>query len=274
MSGPSGISLLLADVDGTLVTDGKVLTEASLAAVAALRAAGIGFAIASSRPPRGMRPLMEPLGITTPAAGFNGGVFFKPDFSIIAHHTIDPDTARRGLALMFAHGLDAWVYTEDEWLVRDRTGPIVAREVFTLGFEPRVVPVFSEAHLARAVKIVGVAGDIAQVAAAEPAVRNELGMRASVARLNPHLLDVTHPQANKGEVVTMLSGLLNIPPMRIATIGDGSNDVAMFRASGFSIAMGNAIDEVKSCADVVTGGNDEEGFANAVRRFILPPGGA
>jgi hydroxymethylpyrimidine pyrophosphatase-like HAD family hydrolase len=80
---------------------------------------------------------------------------------------------------------------------------------------------------------------------------------------------VTHPQANKGTVVETLSRLLNIPPAQIATMGDMPNDVLMFRKSGFSIAMGNASDEVKAQASAVTDSNENEGFANAVRKFVL-----
>jgi hydroxymethylpyrimidine pyrophosphatase-like HAD family hydrolase len=80
---------------------------------------------------------------------------------------------------------------------------------------------------------------------------------------------VTHPEANKGTVVATLSKRLGIPPEQIATIGDMPNDVLMFRKSGFSIAMGNSSDEVKAQASAVTDSNENEGFAKAVRKFVL-----
>ena len=67
-----------------------------------------------------------------------------------------------------------------------------------------------------------------------------------------------------------LAARYSIAPAEIATIGDGPNDVLMFAKAGLSIAMGNAQDDVKAAADVVTTSNDEEGFANAVDRFVLP----
>jgi len=128
---------------------------------------------------------------------------------------------------------------------------------------------FTTAHLAHAVKIVGISDDLDLVAACEKAAQNALGDRASAARSQPYYLDVTHPQANKGTVVATLSKLLNIPLAQIATMGDMPNDVLMFRKSGFSIAMGNASDEVKAQASAVTDSNENEGFAKAVRRFVL-----
>ena len=74
----SKISLVLADVDGTLVTAEKVLTSRARAAVKALQTAGIAFAITSGRPPRGMAMLIDPLALRTPVAGFDGGSSSSP----------------------------------------------------------------------------------------------------------------------------------------------------------------------------------------------------
>ena len=71
-----------------------------------------------------------------------------------------------------------------------------------------------------------------------------------------------------------LSRRLGIPAEEIATIGDMPNDVAMFKRGGFAIAMGNADDEVKGQADVVTKDCDSEGFAIAVETYLLPKGQA
>jgi hypothetical protein len=95
------------------------------------------------------------------------------------------------------------------------------------------------------------------------------GTHVSAARSQPYYLDVTHPQANKGEVVLSMSKLLNIPAAEIATIGDMPNDVLMFEKSGVSIAMGNASPEVQASATYVTTTNEEEGFATAIEKFVL-----
>ena len=118
-------------------------------------------------------------------------------------------------------------------------------------------------------KIVGVGDDRAAVARCEADVQRDCGNHVSAARSQPYYLDVTHPDANKGHVVTTLSQALSIPPAEIATIGDMPNDVLMFRKSGVSIAMGNASPDVQAQAKFVTTSNEEEGFANAVEAFIL-----
>jgi Cof subfamily protein (haloacid dehalogenase superfamily) len=265
------IRLLLADVDGTLVTQEKLLTEAAKEAARDLRDAGIILAITSGRPPRGMSMLIEPLALEGAIAGFNGGVFVNPDLSVIESHRLDPAIAGQALELILDQGLDAWVYTEEEWLIRDPAAAHVAREAWTVKFDARVVMSFTDANLAQAVKIVGVSDDLDRVAACETLMQRALDKQASATRSQPYYLDVTNPQANKGAVVTALSTRLNIPIEQIATIGDMPNDVLMFRRSGFSIAMGNASDEVKAQANVVTDSNENEGFAKAVRSFLLAP---
>ena len=261
--------VLLADVDGTLVTQEKALTPEALAAARELRAAGIALALTSGRPPRGMAMLIAPLEPTGAIAGFNGGVFVNPDMSVIESHPLDPQVAREALDLILEAGLDAWIYTEDKWLVRDKDAPHVAREAWTVKFEAEIVGDFSDEHLAHAVKIVGISDDLPLVARTESAAQQALGARASAARSQPYYLDVTNPKANKGEVVRMLARRFAIPPEEIATIGDMPNDVLMFKAGGLSIAMGNASKEVQGQADAVTDTNEADGFAKAVRRFIL-----
>ena len=265
----SKISLVLADVDGTLVTAKKVLTPRARAAVKGLQTAGIAFAITSGRPPRGMAMLIEPLAPRTPVAGFNGGILVEPDMTIMEEHVLAADAAKRALEVMLHNKMDVWFYSGKDWLVRDPTAPHVAREQWTVKFAPTVVENFEDV-LGRAVKIVGVSDDHDLVAHCEKDAQDALGAKASAVRSQPYYLDVTHPDANKGTVVTTLSKLISIPTTEIATLGDMPNDVLMFRKSGLSIAMGNASAEVQAQANLVTDSYDDEGFAKAIDRFILP----
>ena len=267
---PHDIALVLADVDGTLVTQEKVLTQAARGAVAELRRAGIDFAITSGRPPRGMAMLVEPLAIDAPIAGFNGGVMVAPDLeTVLAAHDLPPAAVALALALLDRHGLDAWVYTQTRWLVRDAAAPHVERETRTVQFPPEVLPDLAAGTAQKVVKIVGVTDDAARMAACAEAAAAALGEGVVASLSQPYYLDITHAQANKGAVVDMLSERTGIARERIAAIGDMPNDVAMFRRVGVSIAMGNAEDKVKQQAHYVTDSNEEEGFAKAIRRFIL-----
>ena len=270
MLSSGAMRLLLSDVDGTLVTKEKVLTEDAKAAVRALRDAGVGLTVTSSRPAFGMRMLVEPLELQLPLFGFNGGVVVNPDMSVIQTLAIDPHAAQQVVDLFMKQGVDVWVYGETQWFVRDAQAPHVVREAWILKTEPVVTPAFTARHLERAIKIVAVSDDPALIAATQKAADDLLGGAASATRSADYFIDVTHPQANKGAVVGTLARMLAIPAAQIATIGDMPNDVLMFRQSGLSVAMGNASDEVKAQASAVTDSNENDGFAKAVRSFILP----
>ena len=266
---PPPIRLLLADVDGTLVTQDKILTDRAIAAVAKLREAGILFAITSGRPPRGMSMLVEPLGLTTPIAAFNGGVYVHPDMSVIQQQVIPDDVTPTVIDLLAAHNLDVWIYRGSDWFLRDPKAPHVAREDFTVKFDPTVTDNLASVSDGVA-KVTGVSDDYDAVQQGVDAVRDRFGDHVSAARSQPYYGDVTNPHANKGAVAQYLSQTYQIPPEQIATIGDQPNDVLMFAHSGLSIAMGNASHEVQEAARRVTTSNQDEGFANAVERFVLP----
>jgi Cof subfamily protein (haloacid dehalogenase superfamily) len=216
-----------------------------------------------------MAMLIDPLALQTPVAGFNGGIFVKPDMTIMEEHMLAADVAKHAVEVILSNHMDVWIYSGKDWLIRDRKAPHVAREQWTVKFAPTVVGKFADA-LSHAVKIVGVSDDLDLVARCEKEAQDALGANASAARSQPYYLDVTHPDANKGTVVTTLSKWLAVPASEIATIGDMPNDVLMFRKSGLSIAMGNASPDVQAQADLVTDSYDDEGFAKAIERFVLP----
>jgi Cof subfamily protein (haloacid dehalogenase superfamily) len=266
------IELVLADVDGTLVTDEKQLTDRTIAAVRSLNDAGVKFAVTSGRPPRGMQMLVEPLQLTLPLAAFNGGLFARPDMSVIEERSIDSGLVAQIVELIGDHELDVWLYRGSDWLLRDPHAAHVAKEADTVRFAPSVVESF-DGTTEGIVKIVGVSDDLDRVAKAEADTRARFGDHVSAARSQPYYLDVTHPDANKGAVLHYFSRECEIPLERIATLGDQPNDMLMFDGAGLSIAMGNAGAEVKDAAKRVTASNDEEGFAIAIERYVLGDGG-
>jgi Cof subfamily protein (haloacid dehalogenase superfamily) len=267
--GTQTIAAVLADVDGTLVTKAKVLTPRAIQAVKQLQERGVLFAITSGRPPRGMRMLVEPLGMKVPMAAFNGGIILLPDMTVVDERAVPADVAPAVIETIRGHHLYAWIYRSTEWYLTDPHAPHAEREARTVQFPPTVVPSY-DGLLDRAVKIVGVSDNHDLVARCEADVQAQFAAHVSAARSQPHYLDVTHPTANKGVVVERLSHYFEIPLQQIATIGDQPNDVLMFVRSGLSIAMGNASPEVQRQATHVTASHEDEGFAKAIERFVLP----
>ena len=261
------IALVVSDVDGTLLTKDKVLTDGAARAARRLQEAGISFTICSSRPTLGMRFLIEPLAITLPVGPFNGSSIVDPQMKALEQHVIPLAAARRALEMLDEFGVDIWLFTNDAWLVQDGDGHYIPLEKRAIRADPTIVTDFSP-YLAAACKIVGSSDDAALLERCETAMHQALGTQAEAIRSQSYYLDVTPPGCDKGTFTTAMAARLGVPADAVATIGDMQNDLAMFRASGVSFAMGNATDDVKKQATHVTASNDDEGFARAVEVII------
>ena len=210
---------------------------------------------------------VEPAVVTVGA--FNGGNIVKPDMSLIEAHRLEPDVARQMLELLAERGVSAWVFARGDWRLRDPKGPHVDRERFTVGFDPTVVHTFDDV-IDCIDKLVGVSEDFPLLSRVEAEARAELGGKATIMPSQRAYLDVTNLKANKGDGVAALCKHIGVDLSRTAVLGDMFNDVAMFAKGGFSVAMGQAPDEVKARANAVSDANTDDGFAHAVDRYILP----
>jgi Cof subfamily protein (haloacid dehalogenase superfamily) len=257
------IALVVSDVDGTLLTKEKTLTDGAQRAVRRLQQAGIGFTITSSRPALGMRFLIEPLGITLPVGPFNGSSIVDSQVNPIEQHLIPAATAQDSLDVLNEFGVDIWLFTNDNWLTRNGDGEYVPHEKRAIRADPTIVKDFTP-FLSAACKIVGASSDAALLQRCEVAMLKAVGTQATAVRSQTYYLDVTPPGCDKGTFVQAIAKRQGISTDAVATIGDMQNDLAMFKKSGLSIAMGNATDDVKQQATHVTTSNEDEGFAGAI----------
>jgi Cof subfamily protein (haloacid dehalogenase superfamily) len=186
---------------------------------------------------------------------------------VLSRTAIPLEASRIALKVLSDFGIDIWVFTNTDWLISRDDGILVPHERNTIRFDPRVVQDFSP-HLANACKIVGASGDAERLEECENVMRSRLGPMATAARSQSYYLDITPPDQNKGVFVSAMARRLGMDPETIATIGDMTNDVPMFRASGYSVAMGNATDEVRAAAKHVTASNNDEGFAAAIDHLL------
>jgi Cof subfamily protein (haloacid dehalogenase superfamily) len=261
------IALVVSDVDGTLLTKDKTLTDRAVRAVQRLHQAGIGFTITSSRPAIGMGFLIEPLAITLPVGPFNGSSIVDPHLKPVEQHLIPAAVVRRSLDVLNQFGVDIWLFTNDKWLTRHPEGEYVPNEKRAIRADPTIIEDFTP-YLEDACKIVGSSSEPALLQCCEASMQQALGTEATAVRSQSYYLDVTPPGHDKGTFVKAIAKRLGISTDAVATIGDMQNDLAMFRTSGVSIAMGNATDDIKKVATHVTASNEDEGFAGAIEMIL------
>ena len=214
-----------------------------------------------------MRFLIEPLGITLPVGPFNGSSIVDPQLNPIEQHLIPASAAKRSLDILNEFGVDIWLFTNDLWLTRNPDGEYVPHEKRAIRADPTIVADFTP-YLSAACKIVGASSDAALLQRCEAAMQKALGAQATAVRSQTYYLDVTPPGCDKGTFVQAMAKRLGISTDAVATIGDMQNDLAMFRKSGLSFAMGNATDDVKKQATHVTTSNEDEGFAGAIEMIL------
>src|SRR5882724_5582079 len=198
------IALVVSDVDGTLLTRDKTLTDAATAAVRRLHQAGIGFTITSSRPMIGMRFLIEPLAITLPVGPFNGSCIVDPQLNPIEQHLIPAAAAQRSIDVLNQFGVDIWLFTNKLWLTRNGDGEYVPHEKRAIRADPTIIDDFTP-YLTAACKIVGASADAALLQRCEAAMQQALGAQATAVRSQSYYLDVTPPGCDKGTFVQAIA---------------------------------------------------------------------
>jgi len=171
--------LVLADVDGTLVTQAKVLTERTRRVVRKLGEAGVAFAITSGRPPRGNGDACSTIENHDTDRGINGGLLVGPDLSLIQQRVLQPPVVGPVIDIIKAHTLDVWIYRAPIGLCMSDTV-----RIWTVKFSPTVVPDFT-GKMNDVAKIVGVSDDLDAISKCEQAVRKRFENDVGCGQSNP-----------------------------------------------------------------------------------------
>jgi Cof subfamily protein (haloacid dehalogenase superfamily) len=261
------IRMVISDVDDTLVTPDKKLTPATVPAVRDLRRQGIQFTLTSSRPAFGMEGLCKALDLALPIGPFNGSSIVNPDMSIVMQSTVPRAAVDLAIDLFARNRVDVWLFTNQAWVIERNDDQFVPRERDTIDTDPAMV-MDNTRYRDAVCKLVGVSGDAALLEQCEAGLRGVVGRQARVARSQTYYCDITPPGHDKGTFVDAMSARTGIPCEFIAAVGDMQNDLPMFDRAGFSIAMGNASEDVKARAGRVTASNEQDGFAKAVAMIL------
>ena len=152
---PSKVSLVICDVDGTLINEQKILTDRTKAAVEQLKAANILFTVTSARPPFGLKMIVNALKLQHPFGSFNGGMILKPNSEIIDRTLLPPETIPEIISTVESYGLDIWLSSDRHWYLKDYNGVHVAHHIKSLQFEPTVIKSYDDIEDS-IIKIVGV----------------------------------------------------------------------------------------------------------------------
>lgn len=260
--------LVALDVDGTLLTSRHEVTEATVAALTRVRAAGVEVLLTTSRGPRALEPVLQRTGLLAPAAfvGSQGGItgcLGDDGLRVLDRRPASLAGARQLVRDALAAGLSVHWYAGEHWFVShlDRT---VEAEIAVVRTEPEVRDLLAEQTPPEKLMLIAPPTDLAPLRAVSASLPADLQAQPS----NPTYLEITRRGVDKGSAVAAYCLRRGIPAAGVVAIGDGPNDLGLFAFAGTSVAPANARAEVLAAATLVTASNDDEGVARALATLL------
>ncbi|GBC80991.1 Sugar phosphatase YidA [bacterium HR10] len=273
------VKLVAVDIDGTLLTSARVISPATRAAIRDVLDRGVRVVLVTGRSFPHARPFAEELGLTTPLILHNGALMKDVAGRIFAAYRLPSETTRELIRRARAHRMGLVCFDDRDGEDHAVIEPIapeneqLLRYVSQWRHPPEVVPDLLR-YADHAVLALTTVDRWARARRFAEVIGEEFRGRVRVWRTeypqrDMALLDFVSPECSKARALDHLARRWGIAPSEIMVVGDNRNDAEMFAYAGLGVVMGNAEEELKALGDYVTGTNDEDGLAQALRRFVL-----
>jgi Cof subfamily protein (haloacid dehalogenase superfamily) len=271
----SKIRLVVCDLDGTLLNSQKEISQGNMDAIKEAAKMGVNVTICSGRVMPMVSLYVKKLSLDIPFISSNGGAICNPlTFKALQQKPMPIDETKSLLEFCARLCLDYCALGEDGGFF-SRGGHCIERfEKYNYiaegeGFVGMPLYFFDKEHenaLQKPLNKMLIYHD-----ADLTVVEDYIKTRASLAYTfsDAAVMDVFASGIDKGYGIRELSRVMGIPSKEICAFGDYLNDIPMFQEAGLAVAMGNACDEAKEAADIVTASNDDDGVAVALREYIL-----
>ena len=265
----SEIKLVAVDLDGTLLSDDKVMSAKSAGMIRRAIEMGVKIVIASARPPRSVREFYEQLGLDTLQINYNGALIYdEVNGEVVFHRPLEGDLCRRIVEL--ARKLDPQMACSLEILDKWYTDFVEADlgTQTSLFFDPDYLGPLDVCWEMEITKMMLLAPP-ERLAPVHDAVMQEFDDEIAITVSDEHLIQIMHPSVNKGTALKFVAGYYGIARENVMAVGDAPNDAAMLKWAGLGVAVENGWEEAKLAADIVGPGNEEEGVGCAIERYVV-----
>ncbi len=268
------IRLVFIDLDGTLISGPRHVSDRAKQTISEVREAGVEIVLASSRAPRAMRPFHQLLGLMTPLIACNGALLWNVQAAAGLHRfSVTPALAAEIVAVGRDLGAIANVESDDEWFT-DRIRDLEREGIFSYEvLEPNGVGRVDEVIRAGE-PIDKVFLDLRDLSdgpalAAATSLRRIFAGRATITESITGVLEFTSLEASKLAMAQRLARQMQVPAEQVMAIGDDDSDATLLQWAGLGVAMGNATPAAKAAADVITSSNLRDGVAEALEHWVL-----
>ncbi len=263
------IKLFVSDIDGTLLVPGKEVSAKNIEAIKKMVDAGITVTIATGRMYRAALPIAQKLGVNVPIITYNGALIKTVDGKILHAEYLPAD-----LVVEIVN-----FFEKRNWYLQNYSGDVLyypARSDYTDFYESTQKVTGNEISWAalrektdKVCKLLSISSSAAETAERIAALKAEFGNKIEVTKSHPQFTEIICPGVSKASAIKILAQKLGVDKSEVMAIGDAENDLPMLKAAGQSVAMGNALDIVKNSCDFVTGNCEDDGFAEAVEKYVL-----
>lgn len=264
------IKLIAIDLDDTLLDSGLRVSANCIATIQEARRQGIRITLSTGRMYKSALPYAQQLEIDVPLITYQGAwVKSSQTQEVLYFKPVPGDLARKTMEFFRAVGVHYHSYFNDELCMEtlSEEGRYYAR---LAGVKPLLVKdLFDELENNDAMKIMAITDNEKVLLEMQEDLRELYGKDLYITRSKPCFLEVMSREASKANALQVVAKHYGIERKEIMAVGDSYNDIDMIEWAGLGVAMGNALKPVKDAADYVTTTNEEEGVAEAIRRFAL-----
>ncbi len=265
--------LLVLDVDGTLLNSERKISKHTVATLRKVQQMGVHVALASGRPTYGIMPLVAELDLAVYDGyiiSYNGSqVISARSNEVIFDRSIDPQMVPYLEKKAGKLGMTMAYYDGNEVVSTDISNRHVIDEAQMNGMQLRQVENISDGMESWPAEIILVHDDEQVISGFEEHMQSHLSGVMDTIHSNPYYLEVVGYQVGKGYAMSALVQKLGIGMDEVLAIGDGEADVNMLQMAGTGVAMGNATESVRRCADFTTLSNDQDGAAVAIEKAFM-----
>lgn len=258
--------LIAIDMDETLITSDKRITERSIAAMREAEAAGAYVVLASGRMAANVKALYGPLKLNSPCICGGGSQIVDKDFNLIHTCYIDPPLAKKVLDFAKELGVYVQIFDDDKFCFQ-KYSPFTEVYQEISGLTPKEMPNLFELEYVNTPKILII--EDAEKMKGIQAQMVERFPKLNIGRSRPHFLEMNNPEGNKGVALRVLAEKLGLKQEELIAIGDNQIDASMIAYAGLGVAVGNALEEIKAIADYISADNNHEGVTEVIEKFIL-----
>jgi len=264
------IKLVAIDLDDTLLDTKLKVSPQCIAAINAVRDKGIYVTIATGRMYRSALPYAEQIGVEIPLITYQGALVKNSQSGeVLYNKSVPREQAVQVLDYLQRKGVHYQAYFNDRLCMKSLSQE--GRDYIDLcGISPVIIEdLVGMAEKKDTPKIMMIVYDAQKLQDIEKEMNGMFGDRLVIIRSKPFYLEIMDQYATKADALQVVANHYKIKQNEVLAIGDSYNDLSMLAWAGIGVAMGNAPDQIKHCADYITATNEEEGVAEALHRFIL-----